>query len=165
VGRLPAEDAYDCKLDYSAAAMRNSVNRSLDLLDACNLTAFEKDIPFCKSSGIAYYAASSLHFALLGSRFNNYCKEAPGGDYISVMDIFMAIKIKAIADKYGLNLASMSQRYLFSIQEASRITMGARNTSQIQSTIRDWKEGVLPEEIFNEITELVIDRDKRFIEN
>lgn len=231
VGRLPAEDAYDCKLDYSPAAMRNSVKRSLDLLgvdhldllflhepqcvplekieeiidtmksfkaegltkrlgiggnptdgfraaakkgvfqvmsgfcmlDACNLTAFEKDIPFCKANDIAYYAASSLHFALLGSRFDNYCKEAPGGDYISGTDIFMAIKIKAIADAHGMNLASMSQRYLFSVKEASRITMGARTTSQIQNTIQDWKQGALPEDIFNEITDLVIDRDKHFM--
>jgi aryl-alcohol dehydrogenase-like predicted oxidoreductase len=226
VGRLPAEDAYDCKLDYSPAAMRKSVKRSLDLLgvervdilflhepqcvpldkieeitdtllsfkaegltrrlgiggnptddfrarvkkgtfqvmsgfcmlDACNLTALEKDIPFCQQNDIAYYAASSLHFALLGNRFETYCREAPGGDYISDKDIKTAIRTKAIAEKYGMDLANMSQRYLFSMEEATRITMGARKISQIENTIRDWKQGVLPEEIFNEITEMVSNR-------
>ena len=35
-------------------------------LDACNLTALEHQIPQFQQEGIAYYAASALHFFAIG---------------------------------------------------------------------------------------------------
>lgn len=134
VGRLPAQEADECYVDYSADSMQDSLKRSLDQIgvervdvlflhepqlvpleemkrildtlqqfkadgytrmlgvggnptdafrtyittenfqvvsgflkmDACNLSAFEKDIPHFQQEGIAYYAASALHMGVAG---------------------------------------------------------------------------------------------------
>lgn len=50
----------------------------------------------------------------------------------------------------------MVQLYLFSIQEATRVVMGARKINQIENTIEDWQQGALPEDIFNEITNVLL---------
>lgn len=124
-------------------------------LDACNLSAFDKDIPHIFHHSISYYAAASLHFSLLGNGFEEYKNNPPGGEFITNKDINNAIKVNAIAQKHRLPLSSLSQRYLFSVQEATRVVMGARNINQIQSTINDWKQGALPNGIFNEITDAI----------
>lgn len=124
-------------------------------MDACNLSAFNGEIQHYKKEGIAYYAASALHFALLGNRFEQYKKEGIDGEWITQTDLNNAIKVKAIADKVEMPLATLAQRYLFSIAEADRVVMGARNLTQIKATINDWNLGKLPEEIFNEITETI----------
>ncbi len=121
-------------------------------MDACNLSVFERE-------NIYYFAASALHFALLGNRYQQYLSEAPSGElgkYITLQDISKAKIINAIAHRNGLNLASLSQRYLFSIAEASRIVMGARNIKQITNTIKDWREGALDQDLFNEITTAIL---------
>lgn len=225
VGRLPAEKADECYVDYSAASMRSSVLRSLDRLgveqidllflhephlvpleniesiletlqgfkadgltrmvglggnpieefmpfitaenfqvvsgylkmDACNLTAFERDIPHFQQQGVAYYAASALHMALLGNRFESYAANPPHTEWITAVDVQTAKAVHAIAIKYDLPLSSLAQRYLFSIKEADRVVMGARKISQIQSTVSDWQQGVLPETIFNEVTKTILE--------
>lgn len=124
-------------------------------MDACNLSAYNGEIQQYKKGGIAYYAASALHFSLLGNRFEKYVKEGIDGEWITQTDLDNAIKVKAIADKTAMPLATLAQRYLFSIAEADRVVMGARNLKQIQSTIKDWNLGKLPEDIFNEITEII----------
>lgn len=124
-------------------------------LDACNLSSFEKDIPYLNEHGISYYAASSLHFSLLGNRFADYSVNPPGGDYISDQDIRNAIKVNSIAQIHDIALSSLAQRYLFSINEATRVVMGARKIVQIQNTIADWNAGALPEEIFDQITNAI----------
>lgn len=121
-------------------------------LDACNLSAFDGEIQKYREEGIAYYAASALHFSLLGNRFETYRKEGVDGEWITRSDLENAIRVKAVADKHGMSLATLSQRYLFSIEEADRVVMGARTPAQIKATIDDWKAGKLPEEIFNEVT-------------
>ena len=121
-------------------------------MDACNLSVFEGEIQTYKKEGIAYYAASALHFSLLGNRFETYKKDGVDGEWITQLDLENAIRVKAIADKYNMSLASLSQRYLFSIKEADRVVMGARTPAQIKATIDDWNAGKLSEEIFNEIT-------------
>ncbi|WP_246040869.1 aldo/keto reductase [Flavivirga rizhaonensis] len=125
-------------------------------MDACNLSAFNGEIQQYKKEGIAYYAASALHFSLLGNRFEQYKKDGADGEWITQSDLDNAIKVKTIADRLNMSIATLAQRYLFSIAEADRVVMGARNLQQIQSTIADWKLGKLPEDIFNEITETVI---------
>ena len=125
-------------------------------MDACNLTAFEKDIPHIKAQDLSYYAASSLHFALLGSRFESYVSNPPGGIFFTNQDIANAKQMNQLAAAAGMPLSTLAQRYLFSIAEATRVVMGARTISQIESTIADWKQGALPEELFNEITAILI---------
>lgn len=124
-------------------------------LDACNLSALEGQIPQFQQEGIAYYAASALHFSLLGNRFPIYSEQEPN-EWISAADQAAAKGIKTIADKHQLTIASLAQRYLFSIAEADRVVMGARTPQQIQATVADWRAGKLPEALFNEVTETII---------
>ncbi|MEJ7736428.1 MAG: aldo/keto reductase [Chitinophagaceae bacterium] len=125
-------------------------------MDACNLDAFNGEIQQYKKEGIAYYAASALHFSLLGNRFDKYIKDGMDGEWITEEDLNNAIQIKALADSLNMPLPSLAQRYLFSIAEADRIVMGARNTEQIKATVSDWESGKLPEEIFDKITAVIM---------
>ncbi|AUP78012.1 aldo/keto reductase [Flavivirga eckloniae] len=125
-------------------------------MDACSLSAFNGEIQTYKKEGIAYYAASALHFSLLGNRFEAYKKEGADGKWITQLDLDNAIRVKTVADKYDMPLATLSQRYLFSIKEADRVVMGARTPAQIKATINDWNTGKLSEEIFNEVTACIL---------
>jgi aryl-alcohol dehydrogenase-like predicted oxidoreductase len=125
------------------------------MMDACNLSAFNEIIPVTLKENISVYAASALHFSLLGNRFDQYTKEDPGIAEISKIDIQNAIRVNELAKKNDLCLATLAQRYLFSIEEATRVVIGARKISQIESTISDWKGGALPKNIFNEISEII----------
>lgn len=126
-------------------------------MDACNLTVFNGEIQQYKKEGVAYYAASALHFSVLGNRFEKYKKEGVDGQWITQQDMDNAIKVKAIADSLDMPLPTLAQRYLFSIAEADRIVMGARNTDQIKATVADWEAGKLPETIFDRITDVILD--------
>ncbi len=97
-------------------------------MDACNLDAFNGEIQQYQKEGIAYYAASALHFSLLGNRFEKYKREAVDGQCVTQRDLDIAIQIKTLADSLDMPLPTLAQRYLFSIAEADRIVMGARNT-------------------------------------
>ncbi len=121
-------------------------------MDASTLSIFEDDMPIFQAQKLAIYAASALHFSLLGNRFDLYTRHPPDDDYITNREIQSAIRVNEIAKKHGLSLPTLAQRYLFSIAEATRVVMGARNIGQIQNTIADWQQGALPEAIFNEIT-------------
>ncbi|MDF9796477.1 aryl-alcohol dehydrogenase-like predicted oxidoreductase [Catalinimonas alkaloidigena] len=232
VGRLPAEKADECYVDYSAESMKNSLMRSLDRLgvgqldllflhephlvplekideildtlkafqaegytkllgvggnptdafrpyitkdnfqvvsgflkmDACNLSAFAKDIAHFRKEGVAYYAASALHMALLGTRFETYKADPPNNEWITNLDIETAKAVHKIAEQHHMPLASLAQRYLFSINEADRIVMGARKISQIQSTVEDWEQGLLSQELFEEITKTILHTRKEVAE-
>ncbi|PWJ37915.1 aldo/keto reductase [Sediminitomix flava] len=124
-------------------------------MDACNMSAFEKDIPLIQEKGHAYYAASALHMGLLGRRFDEYCKERPNNEWISNKDVDVAIKIKSIADELDIDLAEMALRYLMSVKEANRVVIGARKSDQIQTTVDYWRKGALSEEVFNRITDTI----------
>ncbi|MEM6841327.1 MAG: aldo/keto reductase [Bacteroidota bacterium] len=224
VGRLPAEKADECYVDYSAESMRSSLMRSLDRLqveqvdllflhephlvpldkieeiletlktfraegltrllgvggnptddfrpyitsdnfqvvsgflkmDACNLSAFDADIPHFQKEQVAYYAASALHMALLGTRFERYQTDPPNTEWITTQDLKAAAVVDAIAQKNQIPLSTLAQRYLFSIREADRVVMGARKISQIQSTVSDWAQGALPQDLFDEITNAIL---------
>ncbi|MGC6431103.1 MAG: aldo/keto reductase [Jejuia sp.] len=125
-------------------------------MDACNLSAFNGEIQSYKKEGITYYAASALHFSLLGNRFEQYKKEGVDGEWITQLDLENAIRVKEVADKNNMSLPTLAQRYLFSIEEADRVVMGARTPAQIKSTIDDWKAGKLPEGLFNEVTTCIL---------
>jgi aryl-alcohol dehydrogenase-like predicted oxidoreductase len=124
-------------------------------VNACNLSGFEKDIPHIHKQNVAYYAASALHFSLLGNRFEQFREERPNDQWITNRDVDNAIRVKAIADREGMGLSSLAQRFLFSVREANRVVMGARKIEQIKSTVEDWKAGPLPEALFNEIVETI----------
>ncbi len=104
---------------------------------------------------MAYYAASALHFSLLGNRFEQFKADRPDDQWTTNRDVDNAIKVKAIADREGMKLSMLAQRFLFSVKEANLVVMGARKIEQIESTIADWKAGVLPEALFNEIVETI----------
>ena len=228
VGRLKADTAFDVKLDYSPKAMKESLQRSMELLgvgkvdllflhepqwapldrieeiletlislredgytdllgiggnpspafipfisnkyfqvtssfckmDACNLSAFKELLPVTLKENIAVYAASALHFSLLGNRFHQFVKQDPGYAEISDTDIKNAMKVNEVARKNNMPLSTLSQRYLFSIEEATRVVIGARTIEQIKNTVEDWGAGALPEALFNEITEIILNPEK-----
>jgi aryl-alcohol dehydrogenase-like predicted oxidoreductase len=224
VGRLKAEKADDCVVDYTTETMKRSVYESLEILgidkidllflhephlvpvkkmdeimdclqsfqkegvvgmlgvggnptapfyphlikenfdvvsgflklDACNLNAFDKDIPQIKREGMAYYAASALHMGLLGSRLDAYNKERPNNEWITNTDVDVALSVNQIALKYNIPLSRLALRYVFSIEEADRVVVGPTNQEQLTDLLNALEEGKLEESIFNEITNSII---------
>ena len=53
-------------------------------------------------------------------------------------------------------LPTLAQRYLFSIAEADRIVIGARNRRQIEASITDWQLGKLSEALFEAVTDTLL---------
>lgn len=126
-------------------------------MDACTLAAFDEEIAIYQNQNMAVYAASALHFSLLGNRFEAFIQNPPtDNEYITDREIENAKRINKLAQYYGIPLSTLAQRYLFSIREADRVVMGARTIPQIKSTIHDWQQGALPEAIFNEITTILL---------
>lgn len=124
-------------------------------LNACNLSVFNGEIQQYQKENIGYYAASALHFSLLGNRFQKYVDEGVDGEWITQQDLQNAIKVNEIAKELDTPLATLAQRYLFSVKEADRVVMGARTPAQIKATIADWNLGKLPEDIFDKITHII----------
>ncbi len=129
-------------------------------MNACNLSAYNGEIQQYKNENILYYAASPLHFSLLGNRLESYKKDGADGTWITEQDLQNAIKTKEIADKSGIPLPTLAHRYLFSIAEADRIVLGAKNINQIKSSIADWQLGKLPEALFSEITDAILNNQR-----
>jgi len=125
-------------------------------LDACNLSGFDKDIKLLKRENIAYYAASALHMGLLGRRLDQYNEERPNNEWITNKDVDIALKINEIALKHEIPLSRLALRYVFSTSEADRVVVGPSKKEQMIDLIDAWKEGKLPEIIFNEITNTII---------
>lgn len=226
IGRLPANKPDVVYLDYSASGMRDSINKSLDLLgvdnvdllflhepqlvpvdrmdvimetlhtfqeeglvdmlgiggnpengfwpyvdgenfdavstflkmDACSLEGFEHDIPKYREEGLMIYAASSLHMGLLGSRFSEYVEDPPETEWIQKIHIENAQKVEEVAEKNGVTLTNLSLRYLFSMKEADRVVLGPQNMDELRASMDIWKEGPLQENVFNEITEILLNQ-------
>jgi len=131
---------------------------SFTKMDACNLSAFTDILPITRPQHISFYAASSLHFALLGNRFDQFVANGNRGyeDNISIKDIETAVLVNELSSGAGMQLAEMAQRYLFSISEATRVVMGARNFNQITDTISCWEAGALPRNLFDQITKIIL---------
>jgi len=124
-------------------------------LDACNLSALKEHLPHFRRQGIAYYAASALHFSLLGNRYESLVNQVPD-EWITAEDQRAARAVKAIADQHEWSLPSLAQRYLFSIAEADRVVIGARTPRQIEATLADWRAGKLPRELFEQVSQAII---------
>ncbi|KAA9036087.1 aldo/keto reductase [Ginsengibacter hankyongi] len=131
---------------------------SFTKMDACNLSAFEDILPKTIPQHISFYAASSLHFGLLGNRFEHFVAQGNKGyeDNISLKDIERAVRVNALALRNEIPLAELAQRYLFSVEEATRVVMGARKLSQVTDTVSCWKVGALSKSLFDEITQIIL---------
>lgn len=125
-------------------------------LDACNLTGFQRDLPQIENENIAYYATSALHMGLLGRRLHEYDLERPNNEWISNLDVDIALKINKIAEKHQIPLSRLALRYVFSTLEADRVVVGPTTIDQLKDLLNAWEEGKLPETIFNEITETIV---------
>lgn len=125
-------------------------------LDACNLTGFERDLPQIQNENIAYYAASALHMGLLGRRLDQYNKERPNNEWITNLDVDIAIKVNKIAEKHNIPLSRLALRYVFSMEEADRVVVGPTTKEQMDDLLDAWNEGKLPETIFDEITNNIV---------
>lgn len=223
VGRLKADKADDCIVDYSPETMRKSVYESLEVLgidsidllflhephlvpiekmdiimdclqsfkkegivkslgiggnpidrfypfmikenfdvlsgflkmDACNISGFKKDIPQIQKENIAYYAASALHMGLLGRRLEAYSNERPNNEWVTNLDVDIALKVNDIAKKHNIPLSRLALRYVFSTKEADRVNVGPTTKDQLIDLLEAWDEGKLPESIFDEITNII----------
>jgi aryl-alcohol dehydrogenase-like predicted oxidoreductase len=131
---------------------------SFTKMDACNLSAFDDILPKTIPQHINFYAASSLHFGLLGNRFEQFVADGNRGfeDSISLRDIETAVLVNDLATRNGIPLAELAQRFLFTIEEATRVVMGARKIRQVTDTIACWKEGALSKSLFDEITQIIL---------
>ncbi|QZT36668.1 aldo/keto reductase [Halosquirtibacter xylanolyticus] len=129
-------------------------------MDACNLTGFEKDIPTLRKEGIGYYAASALHMGLLGRRLDMYNESRPNNEWITNLDVDVAMRMNEIAKQNDIPLSRMALRYLFSMEEADRVVVGPHTVAQMRDLLIAWNEGVLTEDLFNEITNTIIEMRK-----
>ena len=125
-------------------------------LDACNLSGFEKDLPQIQQENIAYYAASALHMGLLGRRLHEYDLDRPNNEWITNLDVDIALKVNKIAESHNIPLSRLALRYVFSTLEADRVVVGPTTIDQLKDLLNAWEEGKLPETIFNEITETIV---------
>ena len=85
-----------------------------------------------------------------------YSKERPNNEWITNFDVDTALKVNKIAQKYNIPLSRLALRYLFSMEEIDRVVVGPSKKEQIIDLINAWEEGVLPKEIFEEITDTVL---------
>ncbi|WP_157208940.1 aldo/keto reductase [Mariniflexile maritimum] len=125
-------------------------------LDACNLSAFEKDMPQIQKENIGYYAASALHMGLLGRRLETYNRERPNNEWITNLDVDTALKVDEIAKNNHIPLSRLALRYVFSMQEADRVVVGPTTKEQLTDLLNAWHEGKLPEHLFNDITNIIL---------
>ncbi|MDO6761241.1 aldo/keto reductase [Tamlana sp. 2_MG-2023] len=130
-------------------------------MDACNLSGFERDIPQIQRENIAYYAASALHMGLLGRRLDQYDQERPNNEWVTNLDVDIALKVNAIAKKHDISLSRLALRYVFSIKEADRVVVGPTKKEQLIDLLNAWEEGKLPEAIFNEITAVILNSNTK----
>lgn len=128
-------------------------------MNACNLSVYNGEMQRYQQEKIAYYAASPLHFSLLGNRLEQYKNDGVDGHWITEKDLKNAYLIKSIAEANNMPMPTLAQRYLFSIAEADRIVLGAKNIDQIKSSIVDWGLGKLPETLFDDITNTLIENE------
>ena len=119
-------------------------------LNASTLTGIKKEIPYFRQQGLVLYQGSALNMGLLGNRYQRYIENPPS--WLQLKSVENAQKAYKIAEKHGLELSTLAHRYLLSIQEVDYLVIGARNLTQLKKTLADCRHGVLPREIFDELT-------------
>lgn len=125
-------------------------------MDASTLEGFKHDIPRFMDKELAIYAASSLHMGLLGSKFTEYVHNPPNSEWIQKAHIDNAVRVNKIAQNNGVTLTNLALRYLFSMKEADRVVLGPKTLDEVQESISIWEEGPLEQEVFNQVTEVLM---------
>lgn len=126
-------------------------------MDACTLEGFTHNIPRFYKEGLAVYAASSLHMGLLGAKFTDYVNNPPDSEWIKNIHINNAVKVNEIAQRKGITIPNLALRYLFSMKEADRVILGPRTLDEVQESLSIWEEGLLEKEVFNQVTEVLME--------
>jgi aryl-alcohol dehydrogenase-like predicted oxidoreductase len=121
-------------------------------LDPVSFEALAEDVPRVRRCGCLIYGASPLHMGLLGARHDEFVRERP--KWVWGPQIDRAIGLQALADQYGLALASLAHRFTFGLGELDRVVVGASNRAQLAVTLADFAAGPLPAELFDEICRL-----------
>ena len=132
-------DVFDVVMEY---------NR----LNVCCTDALYSSLPDCKSKGIDFYVASPLCMGLVGNRFEEYTSLPP--EWLKKSNIERAEQVNGIAEKYQMSLSSVAHRFLLSVPENFKIVIGPKDPYQLQQTVFDLRQGLLPEKIFEEIKNL-----------
>ncbi len=129
-------------------------------MNACNLDVFNYDVDFFKKRGVEYFNASVLHFGLLGERFQHYQQYKPGEHHwLRIEDVERANLLKKLSERHEIPLSTLALRYAISIDEADRIVLGAANQSQFDQLWQAVLAGPLPEDLFNEITSMILNHN------
>ena len=121
-------------------------------LDACILDGMTADVPRVKGAGLAIYGASPLHMGLLGSRHEEFIREPP--EWVWAQPIQRAIRLRALAVRHGLSLATLGHRFMFSVAEIDRTVIGARNPAELAAALADFAAGPLPAALFEEVCQI-----------
>ena len=148
-GGTPPRDYYP----YIEAGLFDVV-MGYNNLDAVNLEAIHTEIPFFKSHNLTTYQGSALHMGLLGNRFEQYQKEKPG--WLSEKELATALKVRETATSNNMDLATLAHRYVLSIREIDYVVIGPRKRKHLVKTLADCRQGILPREIFCEITNHIV---------
>ncbi len=114
--------------------------------------ALVSDFPFFRSCGLEIHEASPLMMGLLGNRLKNYLKNPP--EWIDQSVINRAKMALTLAENIGFNISTLSHRYLFFNPVVDKVVVGPRTFQQLRSTLEDWNQGPLSEEIIYEIESL-----------
>jgi aryl-alcohol dehydrogenase-like predicted oxidoreductase len=121
-------------------------------IDPCILDGVVKDLPRLQHAGLTTYGASPLHMGLLGARHAQFLRDRP--DWVWAPQIERAIRLKALAEKQGLSLATLAHRFTFSVNELDRVVIGAGNRRELESAWADFEAGPLPPELFDEVCQI-----------
>jgi aryl-alcohol dehydrogenase-like predicted oxidoreductase len=114
-------------------------------LDPCILAGVTEDLPRLRAAGLVTYGASPLHMGLLGARYDEFVRERPG--WVWGPQIDRAIRLKALAEKNGLPLATLAHRFMFSVAELDRVVIGAGNRRELDGALADFEAGPLPADV------------------
>lgn len=118
-------------------------------LDPCILDGLADDVPRLRRHGMAIYGASPLHMGLLGARHDEFVRERPA--WVWGPQIDRAIRLKQVADRHGLPLATQAHRFTYGLAELDRVVIGASNRRELESALNDIAAGPLPVEIFDAV--------------
>jgi len=141
-------NAPDGFLPYLKAGVFD-VMMEFNKLNACNLESLDTMLPFCNQSKTTYYAASPLNMGLLGACYSAFTDAPPG--WLAKEKVNSAIRIHAVALKYGIPLSELAYRFLLNIPYDFKIVTGPSNRTEFGDLFNSLNVGPLPETIYNEI--------------
>ena len=118
-------------------------------LNACSIGTANKLLHYCIENEKEYYAASLLNMGLLGASFSSYTSNKPTWMKDGLVE--RAIRLKQLADTYGMPLSTMSHRFLLSLPFNLKLVIGAGNIKELEASLSDFKAGPLPGSICNKI--------------